>query len=311
MKIIRHTARDMRQALRAVREQLGEDAVILSSRRTGDGVEVTAAVDFDASSLEAGGFSDAPVAPPAPIIDAEVVPAARSRNVGTPPRTNLVSVNSSTSTPSRGTAATAPAPARAATAISAPRPATSTAAGKAPAAPGGMGQSALVLTNAFAKKAGRPPEAALAAAAFQQVADETEEELDRIAQPGMTYDQIAASREERLPVFEHDSGFGSEWISEAAREAVVEHAAAPRAPVLSAAPELTPARGQQAAHADPEWTTTFAAPRAAEVSAAQAQKPAPIRAPTLTSARSQESAPIVTSARGQESAPILTSAHGQ
>ena len=51
MKIIRHTARDMRQALRAVREQLGEDAVILSSRRTGDGVEVTAAVDFDASTL--------------------------------------------------------------------------------------------------------------------------------------------------------------------------------------------------------------------------------------------------------------------
>src|SRR5256885_13158332 len=51
MKIIRHTARDMRQALRAVREQLGEDAVILSSRRTDEGVEVTAAVDFDATSL--------------------------------------------------------------------------------------------------------------------------------------------------------------------------------------------------------------------------------------------------------------------
>lgn len=60
MKIIRHTARDMRQALRAVREQLGEDAVILSSRRTGEGVEVTAAVDFDASTLEAGGFSNEP-----------------------------------------------------------------------------------------------------------------------------------------------------------------------------------------------------------------------------------------------------------
>src|SRR5512140_2218705 len=63
MKIIRHTARDMRQALRAVREQLGEDAVILSSRRTGEGVEVTAAVDFDASTLEAGGFSGTPAAP--------------------------------------------------------------------------------------------------------------------------------------------------------------------------------------------------------------------------------------------------------
>jgi len=42
----------MRQALRAIREQLGEDAVILSSRRTSEGVEVTAAVDFDAGSLE-------------------------------------------------------------------------------------------------------------------------------------------------------------------------------------------------------------------------------------------------------------------
>src|ERR1700742_2171228 len=67
MKIIRHTARDMRQALRGVREQLGEDAVILSSRRTGDGVEVTAAVDFDASTLESGGFTEAPpVAAPLP-----------------------------------------------------------------------------------------------------------------------------------------------------------------------------------------------------------------------------------------------------
>lgn len=53
MKIVRHTAPDMRQALRAVREQLGEEAVILSSRRTAQGVEITAAVDFDAASLEA------------------------------------------------------------------------------------------------------------------------------------------------------------------------------------------------------------------------------------------------------------------
>src|ERR1700749_4647537 len=79
MKIIRHTARDMRQALRAVREQLGEDAVILSSRRTGDGVEVTAAVDFDASTLEGSGFANAPAplpaqAPPPRIIDATPVP---------------------------------------------------------------------------------------------------------------------------------------------------------------------------------------------------------------------------------------------
>src|SRR5579871_3362845 len=59
MKIIRHTARDMRQAMRAVREQLGDDAVILASRRTAEGVEVTAAVDFDAATLEADGFAAA------------------------------------------------------------------------------------------------------------------------------------------------------------------------------------------------------------------------------------------------------------
>ena len=53
MKIVRHTAAEMRHALRAIREQLGEDAVILSSRRVPNGVEVTAAVDFDASRIEA------------------------------------------------------------------------------------------------------------------------------------------------------------------------------------------------------------------------------------------------------------------
>ncbi|MEJ1961935.1 MAG: flagellar biosynthesis protein FlhF [Gammaproteobacteria bacterium] len=53
MKITRHTAKDMRQALRQVRDQLGADAVILTSKRTPFGVEVTAAVDFDAARIEA------------------------------------------------------------------------------------------------------------------------------------------------------------------------------------------------------------------------------------------------------------------
>jgi flagellar biosynthesis protein FlhF len=42
----------MRQALRLVREELGPDAVIMSSRRMKGGVEVRAAVDFDAEQLE-------------------------------------------------------------------------------------------------------------------------------------------------------------------------------------------------------------------------------------------------------------------
>ena len=52
MKIVRHVAPDMRQALRSIRAQLGEDAVILSSKRIPEGVEVTAAVDFDANALQ-------------------------------------------------------------------------------------------------------------------------------------------------------------------------------------------------------------------------------------------------------------------
>jgi flagellar biosynthesis protein FlhF len=52
MKIVRHIAPDMRQAMRSIREQLGDDAVILSSRRIPEGVEVTAAIDFDATSLQ-------------------------------------------------------------------------------------------------------------------------------------------------------------------------------------------------------------------------------------------------------------------
>lgn len=73
MKIVRHVAPDMRQALRSIRAQLGEDAVILSSRRIPEGVEVTAAVDFDANALQEAMSNPAaalpaslpPTAPPA------------------------------------------------------------------------------------------------------------------------------------------------------------------------------------------------------------------------------------------------------
>jgi flagellar biosynthesis protein FlhF len=87
-----------------------------------------------------------------------------------------------------------------------------------------------VLTSAFAAK---PARAEVAAAAFQQVADQTAAPLERAAQPGLTYDQLAAS--EQLPPYGRGSGHDSEWISEAAREAVAEHAAGPRAPVLEPA----------------------------------------------------------------------------
>lgn len=49
MKIKRFVETDMRAAIRRVREEQGPDAVILSSRRVDDHVEVVAAVDYDES----------------------------------------------------------------------------------------------------------------------------------------------------------------------------------------------------------------------------------------------------------------------
>src|SRR3954469_20467120 len=47
MRIQRYIARDMRSALALVREGLGPDAVILSSGKVGDEVEVVAAIDAE------------------------------------------------------------------------------------------------------------------------------------------------------------------------------------------------------------------------------------------------------------------------
>ncbi len=48
MKIKRFFAPDIRQAMRMVREEQGPDAVILSNNRVNGGVEIVAAIDFDA-----------------------------------------------------------------------------------------------------------------------------------------------------------------------------------------------------------------------------------------------------------------------
>ena len=47
MNIRRFEAADMRQAMNLIREELGDEAVILETNKTEQGVEVTAAVDFD------------------------------------------------------------------------------------------------------------------------------------------------------------------------------------------------------------------------------------------------------------------------
>ncbi|MEJ0039072.1 MAG: flagellar biosynthesis protein FlhF [Gammaproteobacteria bacterium] len=82
MKITRHTAKDMRQALKLVRDQLGADAVILTSKRTPFGVEVTAAIDFDAARIEA----QTPSAEPRTFRPEEFTPPAPAQQPSAPRR---------------------------------------------------------------------------------------------------------------------------------------------------------------------------------------------------------------------------------
>jgi flagellar biosynthesis protein FlhF len=68
MKIKRFVAPDMRQAMRQVRDEQGPDAVILSTRRLDDGIEIIAALDYDEALVREAGFGfDAPAREEAPI----------------------------------------------------------------------------------------------------------------------------------------------------------------------------------------------------------------------------------------------------
>jgi flagellar biosynthesis protein FlhF len=62
MKIKRFVAPDMRQAMREVREEQGPEAVILSTRRLDEGIEVVAAIDYDESLVREAARHGAPLA---------------------------------------------------------------------------------------------------------------------------------------------------------------------------------------------------------------------------------------------------------
>jgi len=102
MKIKRFLATDMRQAMREVREDQGADAVILSTRRLDDGIEIIAAVDYDEALVreaarhgapmpDTSGVAAKPVTPPPmplppsefaqlqPIVEQSALEAARMR----------------------------------------------------------------------------------------------------------------------------------------------------------------------------------------------------------------------------------------
>jgi flagellar biosynthesis protein FlhF len=74
MKIKRYTAASMRSALDQVRAEQGPDAVILSSRRIPEGIEVVAAVDYDETLMNYA-RAQRPTAPPSPTSAGAATPA--------------------------------------------------------------------------------------------------------------------------------------------------------------------------------------------------------------------------------------------
>jgi flagellar biosynthesis protein FlhF len=78
MKIKRFLAPDMRQAMRDVRAEQGADAVILSTRRLEEGIEIIAAVDYDESLMREAVRHNTPAPAPAPApVKAPVKEAAK------------------------------------------------------------------------------------------------------------------------------------------------------------------------------------------------------------------------------------------
>jgi flagellar biosynthesis protein FlhF len=107
MKIKRYMAESMRAALAQVRIEQGPDAVILSSRRVAEGIEVIAAVDYDEAlfagaaqrrtSVTAADTVQPPAAtPPAAMPQAAVpqaaMPPAAARSVEAPPASSPMSL---------------------------------------------------------------------------------------------------------------------------------------------------------------------------------------------------------------------------
>ena len=74
MKIKRFVASDMRQAMKLVREEQGPDAVILSTRRLPEGIEIIAALDYDEALVREA----APQGPPATGRAEAPTPAAKA-----------------------------------------------------------------------------------------------------------------------------------------------------------------------------------------------------------------------------------------
>jgi flagellar biosynthesis protein FlhF len=142
----------MRQAMRQVREEQGPDAVILSTRRLDEGIEIIAAVDFDEALVREAARHGAPLqvephkpaAAPAP---ADVMPMTARRHDVLPPPLPPVSRHDDgvTVSLSRATPAAAPVAAEAPAAKAPPAPASIKAAAVEAAKPEPAGDPSVAI----------------------------------------------------------------------------------------------------------------------------------------------------------------------
>ena len=138
MKIKRYTAVSMRAALAQVRAEQGPDAVILSSRRSEEGIEVIAAIDYDEALIMAANRQRAlePAIPPPPVSETAIVaPAAGRARLAVkiaPAAASVAAVRSAPAVAIGGSGENALAVASAAVARSAPAMASASAAKRAP-----------------------------------------------------------------------------------------------------------------------------------------------------------------------------------
>jgi flagellar biosynthesis protein FlhF len=111
MKIKRFVASDMRQAMREVREEQGPDAVILSTRRLDDGIEIIAAVDYDEALVREAARHGAPLPGARP--EAPVVVSTPPKSERTPLLTRAKQAIAAAHAPAAPTQHATTAPARA------------------------------------------------------------------------------------------------------------------------------------------------------------------------------------------------------
>jgi flagellar biosynthesis protein FlhF len=173
MKIKRYSATSMRIALAQVRAEQGPDAVILSSRRSAEGIEVIAAVDYDESLILDAGRSRTPPPAAAHLAPQQPVPttpamARRVAAAGASPRSGVtvapVPRPAVAGAAARASAA-APALAAAAAFASMPASARSTPVSAAPAPTAAQAARAALVAAAAKAQAARAALVAAAAAA--------------------------------------------------------------------------------------------------------------------------------------------------